>query len=33
MKPDKPFKTYDEQIQILKSRHVIIPDDEQAIFE
>lgn len=24
MKPDKPFKTYDEQIQILKSRHVII---------
>lgn len=31
MKPDKPFKTYDEQIQILKSRNVIIPDDEQAI--
>lgn len=31
MKPDKPFKTYNEQIEILKSRNVIIPDNEQAI--
>ena len=27
----KPFKTYDEQIEILKSRGLIINDDQQAI--
>lgn len=31
MIPDKPFKTYTELLQILKSRNVIIPNDEQAI--
>lgn len=30
MNPDKPFKTYDEQIEILKKRNVIIQDDNFA---
>lgn len=28
---DKPFKTYEEQIQILESRNVIIEDRDDAI--
>lgn len=30
LKPDKPFKTYDELIKLLRSRNVIINDDEYA---
>lgn len=30
MNPDKPFKTYDEQIEILKKRNVIIQDENFA---
>ena len=26
--PDKPFKTYDEQVSILKSRNVYIKNEE-----
>lgn len=31
MEPDKPFKSYDEQIEILKKRNVIIPNHEDAV--